>query len=42
MPASVEDWWRPFRTIGAIGIAHVDLAPDALREAGSFRVARRR
>ncbi len=30
---AAEDWWRPFRTIGAIDIVHVDLTLAGPREA---------
>lgn len=29
----VEDWWRPFKLVGAATVIHVDLKPDAAREA---------
>ena len=37
MPASdAECWWRPFRKIGSAVVLHVDLAPDAAREAAAL------
>ena len=29
----VGDWWRPFKLVGAATVIHVDLKPDAAREA---------
>jgi len=37
MPASVADcWWRPFRRVGSAVVLHIDLAPDAAREAAAL------
>lgn len=37
MPASVaECWWRPFTEVGNAAVLHVDLAPDAPREAAAL------
>ena len=36
MRASAECWWRPFRKIGSVAVHHVELAPDAAREAAAL------
>lgn len=34
MPGTLaEPWWRPFRKVGHAAVLHVDLTPDAAREA---------
>lgn len=32
-PSPVGDWWRPFKLVGEATVIHVDLSPDAAREA---------
>lgn len=37
MPASIaESWWRWFRKVGAASVIHVNLTPDAAREADAL------
>ena len=36
MIVDVDHWWRPFTSIGDIGLYHVDLTPNASREARAF------
>ena len=37
MIVDVDHWWQPFTSIGDIGLYHVDLTPNASREAHAFR-----
>ena len=35
-PSDADRWWRPFRKVGGAAVLHLDLAPDAAREAAAL------